>query len=64
MVVRRGLPRRTPARWKLHQPLDGANTRDLAVQLAPDLAGAVDAEVLGMDLGDLDLQLGVADRTS
>jgi hypothetical protein len=33
------------------------------VQLSPDLAGAVDAEVLGMDAADLDLQLRVADRT-
>jgi hypothetical protein len=30
------------------------------VQLAPELAGAVDAEVLGVDPPDLGLQLGVA----
>jgi hypothetical protein len=49
-----------------HQPLHGAagHHDPLAVQLAPELAGAVDAQVLGMDPADLDLQLGVADRTS
>jgi hypothetical protein len=32
------------------------------VQLAPDLAGTIDPEVLGMDAGDLSLQLLVAQR--
>jgi hypothetical protein len=31
------------------------------VQLPPELAGAVDAEVLGVDPGDLGLELAVAD---
>jgi hypothetical protein len=45
-----------------HRPLHrAAGHRDpLAVQLAPDLAGAVDAEVLGMDAADLRLELAVA----
>jgi hypothetical protein len=34
------------------------------VQLTPDLAGAVDAEVLGVDPGDLGLELGVAHGSS
>jgi hypothetical protein len=44
-----------------HQPLHGAaGHRDpLPVQLPPHLAGAIDAEVLGMDAGDLCLELGV-----
>jgi hypothetical protein len=33
------------------------------VQLPPELAGAVDPEVVVVDPADLDLQLGVADRT-
>jgi hypothetical protein len=45
-----------------HQPLDrAAGHRDsLAVQLPPDLAGTVDAELLGVDPSDLALELGVA----
>jgi hypothetical protein len=44
-----------------HQPLDGAaGHRDpLTVQLPPHLAGAVDAELLGMDAADLGLELAV-----
>jgi hypothetical protein len=47
-----------------HQPLHGAagHSDPFAVQLPPDLAGAVDAEVLGMHPGDLSLQLLVAQR--
>jgi hypothetical protein len=45
-----------------HQRLErAAGHRDpLAVRLAPHLAGAVDAEVLGMDPADLGLELGIA----
>jgi len=48
-----------------HQPLDGAagDGDPLAVQLPPDLASSVHPEVLGVDPGDLGLQLGVAERT-
>ena len=45
-----------------HQPLHGAagHGDPFAVQLPPDLAGAVHPELLGVDPGDLDLQLLVA----
>jgi hypothetical protein len=41
-----------------HQPLDGAagHRGTLPVQLPPDLPGAIDPEVLGVDPADLDLQ--------
>jgi hypothetical protein len=47
-----------------HEALDGAaGHRDpFTVQLPPDLAGAVDPEVLGMHPDDLGLQLLVAQR--
>ena len=49
-----------------HQPLDGvAGHRDpFTAQLPPDLAGAIDPEVLGMHLGDLGPELAVADGAS
>jgi len=49
-----------------HQPLHGAASHGdpFAVELAPDLAGAIDAEVLGVDPADLGLQLLVAQRSS
>jgi hypothetical protein len=45
-----------------HQPLHGAagHGDPFTVQLPPDLAGAIDTEVLGMHAGDLGLELGVA----
>jgi hypothetical protein len=47
-----------------HQPLHGAAGHGDAfpVELAPDLAGARDAEVLAMNPSDLGLQLGIAGR--
>ena len=49
-----------------HQPLHGAAAhRDpFALQLALDLAGAVDPEALGMDPGDLGLELTIGDGSS
>ena len=46
-----------------HQALDGAagHPDALPVELGPDLVGAIDVEVLGVDPGDLDLELLVAD---
>jgi hypothetical protein len=48
-----------------HQPLHrAAGHRDpLAVQLPPHLAGTIDAEVLGVDPGDLGLEFAVAQRS-
>jgi hypothetical protein len=48
-----------------HQALDGApgDHDPLAVELTPDLASAVDAEVRGVDPGDLGLQGLVTQRT-
>ena len=45
-----------------HQPLDDApgDRYSLALQLTPDLAGAVDAEVGGMDTGDLNFEFLVS----
>jgi hypothetical protein len=49
-----------------HQPLHGAAGHGDAfeVQLPPDLAGAVDAEVLGVDTADLGLEFTIADGSS
>jgi hypothetical protein len=67
-LVRRGSPAglaaADPFQAQLaHQPLHGAASHgdSFAVQLPPDLAGAVDAEVLGVDPGDLGPEPGVAD---
>jgi hypothetical protein len=51
MVVRRGLPRIT----LLHQPFHGASghIEAFAPELTPDLARAIDREVLGKHAGDL-----------
>jgi len=48
-----------------HEPLHRAagHRVSLAVQLPPDLAGAIDAEVLGVDPADLGLQLLIAALT-
>lgn len=47
-----------------HQPLHGAacDGEPFSPQLTPDLAHAVDSEVLRKDAGDLGLQLQVASR--
>ena len=59
IVVRTGLPRITPCKpHASHQPLHGAagNVKALALQLPPDLAHAIDVEVLREDAGDLRCQ--------
>ena len=50
-----GLPPPDPGQsFGLHQPLDGATGHldVLAVELGPDLPGAVDTDVVGVDLAD------------
>jgi hypothetical protein len=51
---------------RAHQPLHGAagHGDPFAVQLPPHLTGAVDAQVLSVDPGDLGLELPVAQRSS
>jgi hypothetical protein len=48
-----------------HQPLDGASGHGeaLAVHLPPDLAHAVNAEILGKDAHDLRLQILITPGT-
>jgi hypothetical protein len=48
-----------------HQPLEGAASHHdpLPMQLPPDLAGAVDPEVVLVDPAELGLQRGIPDRT-
>jgi len=63
--VRRVFPRRTPLQTQRgHEPLHRApgHVDAFPAELAPHLAGSVDAEVVGVDPSDLDLELRVSER--
>jgi hypothetical protein len=61
MVVRRAVPRTTPAMPREPRDPIPPHYHTLAVQLLPDLAGTIDLVVLGPDPADLDHELLVTD---
>ena len=63
---RRLAPQRASQTELAHQPFHGAarHLDAFAVELGPHLGGAIDAVVLGVDPGDVDLKLVVSQRPS